>query len=317
MAGSTSISSPLNETSPTKIEYKNNVRSPNKENAKKYANFVIKKGVQEDESTLDIINMPIETIKTGFNLFIKFMVESLTDSYNSIIDFTDIPDKFDYSYISVAYFWSFIITSAKQIGHSVGKCELGKYLIGSIFGLPATALITYILLPLRLFLIKRITDHHYMTVAERRLDLIFNAFIFGICVENIINSLELDVSDGSVTYYLPIVLVASITIVGPRLGKNRLQFIGVIMSIALVVSFLLVSIFSKIDKEYFLGLLLDMTFSFFNIQFLITNLRKPKDERDMTSGQTMSLILSLYTHLIITLITGGYFYKKVVSKIDI
>ncbi|CEF63917.1 Hypothetical protein SRAE_1000217300 [Strongyloides ratti] len=293
---------------------KNN-NNNNQDKKKKYLDFVVKRGTSDNEIEYNAVDVTLFKITQGYDTFVSFIMDIIIGAFDNITDFSDIPEKFDYGYITVAYFWSFIITSAKEIGHSIGKCSIGSYLMSSIFGLPATALITYLLLPLRLFLIKRISDNNFMTIAERRLDLILNAFIFGICVENVINYLELTISDGSVTYYLPIVLVSSITIIGPRLGRNRTKFIIVIMGIGLCVSLILTSIFSKINTEYFLGLLLDIIFSFFNIQFLIANLRKPKDERDMTSSQTMSLILSLYTHLCITFLTGRYIFESAVDKI--
>uniref|UniRef100_A0A0K0F2S7 TPT domain-containing protein n=1 Tax=Strongyloides venezuelensis TaxID=75913 RepID=A0A0K0F2S7_STRVS len=281
----------------------------------KYHNFVVKRGNSDSEINNDPVNIALLTITKSYDNFVLFIMEIIMGAYDNITDFSDIPEKFDYGYIGVAYFWSFIITTAKEVGHSIGKCKMGSYLMSSVFGLPTTALITYILLPLRLFLIKRITDNNFMTIAERRLDLIINAFVLGMCVENVINSVGLTVSDGSVTYYLPVVIAVSITVIGPSLEKNRTKFILTIMGITLCTSLALATAFSKINTEYLLGLMLDIIFSFFNIQFLIANLRKPKDERDMTSAQTMSLILSLYTHLCITFLTGRYFFEETVDKL--
>ncbi|KAK0422618.1 hypothetical protein QR680_007674 [Steinernema hermaphroditum] len=233
--------------------------------------------------------------------FVQEAAYMFKDDFRNVWRFDPLPENFDYSYSLLSYFWTVVFMTSRTMGSKLGRATLVKAFLG-LLGAPGLFLLTYVLLPLYAVLLHKKTPQTRVTTSERRICIIGFAFFLGVATEFFWSNYVQPT--GAPSYYNPVVVGLTIQIAGPLMQRNRFGFLASTVGIASAVSLLVAKVVGVLNVTYVLCAIITATLSLVNLQLLVADTHKT--EHEMTYGHLRQLILSIYYHIVITMLFATY-----------
>ncbi|KAI6220909.1 hypothetical protein M3Y99_00635100 [Aphelenchoides fujianensis] len=227
-----------------------------------------------------------------------------------VFDLSPLPADFDFSYALISYMWTVVIMTAKTLGHRVARFAAVESILSELFYGPLVAVLLYVLLPVYTHLINVKYPEKQLGLLERRAVIIGLAFVYGLLSEH----LWLHWVHGSTApyYFYPAIIGATLQLLGPPLRDNRPLLLGCCVGAAVVVSVGVAHSVGVLSVGYVGATILSALSSLLNLQLLIGDLRKNgSDERMMIAGHYRSVLVSVYSHVLLTLLFARYDSERV------